>query len=57
MVVEIKKIDDVNLLVNKKAVYKDMNGHWIASTLSQKEMEAANEYIAALDKFIKNKKK
>lgn len=57
MEVVIKKINDENILVNKKAVYKDSNGKWIANTLNQKESDAATEYIASLEKFIENKKK
>lgn len=57
MTVVIRKINNENILVNKKAVYKDSNGNWIAKTLNQKESDAANEYIAALEKFIENIKK
>lgn len=56
MCVDIRRLNNDNILVNKKAVYRDKSGNWIAKSLNQIEAKAANEYIASLEKFIENKK-
>ena len=49
MHVVIKKIDDNEIAVNGKLVYKDSNGNWNCNYLKSIEHEAAVNYIAALE--------
>jgi len=53
MSVDIKRISDEELEVNGKKVYKDQNDKWIGQNLGLIETQAANEYIASLEKFNK----
>jgi len=57
MSVKVIRITDEELEVNGKKIYKDQSDNWIGQNLNHIESKAANEYIASLEKFIKNKKK
>lgn len=57
MSVEVIRITDEELEVNGKKIYKDQSDNWIGQNLNSIESKAANEYIASLEKFIKNNKK
>jgi len=50
--IHIKRTSDEAILVNKKVVYRDMNGNWIAVTqLTPSEYEAFQKYkVGILDK-------
>ncbi len=57
MSVEVLRITDEELEVNGKKIYKDQSDNWIGQNLNSIESKVANEYIASLEKFIKNNKK